>query len=119
MKPAGAWAGGMFLERLEKRSDPPHAVLNEIGVFRKPIIILVGESVAVRERVLPKVKHFRCTQAGYRVCPYRESSWQALLAEHDLPVFVAIGDQFAVVVEVVEFAARGFRSLARQVRQLI
>src|SRR5262245_4533650 len=100
-----ALAWRIFLERLQERSHPPNAVLKEIRVLRQPVVILVRDDIGTLIRIHPQIKHLRCSQTGKRVGPHFEAARPALLAEHDLPVTIAIGDHLAVIVKVVEITA--------------
>src|SRR5262249_34985489 len=109
----------IFLERAQEGRNPPYTVLNQVGVFGEPIVILVRNNVRTFHRVHAKIEDLWRAQTGERIGPDLETARLPLLAEYDLPIVVPVGDQISIVIEVVKLVSRGPGLLPGQVRQLI
>src|SRR5262245_46469526 len=84
-----------------------------------PLVIGVRRDVGPLVGIHSQVVQLRQPQAGERLRPDPQRAFNALLAEHLLPILVADRHELAVVVEVEEFLARGLVLLAGQVGKLI
>ena len=120
LKLDGRWLGGYSLKVARNgRHDGLRRDERTRAVRHEPVVVGVRRDVRALVRVRPQVEEFRDTQLGERLGPDLQGARRALLLEHELPVFVAQGDEIAVVVEVDELLARAALLLAGQVRKLV
>src|SRR6187200_3019473 len=48
--------GRVLLERLQEGGHPPHAVLEQIGILRQPVVVLIGDDVRALVRIHARLK---------------------------------------------------------------
>src|SRR5262245_48647439 len=92
-----ALAGRILLEGRQERRDLPDTVLEQVRVAGEPVVVLIRDDVRALVGIHAKVEDLGRAQTREGVGPHLEPARAPLLAEHDLPVPVAIGDQQPIV----------------------
>src|SRR6186997_1701400 len=89
------------------------------SIRHEEVVEGVRGNVRALVRVRAQVEDFRDAELGERLGPDSQRALRTLLLEHDLPVFIAHGDEVAIVVEVEELFPGAARLLAREIGKLI